>query len=77
MRWHLSTARSTVVLGGSETSSVLFAEIAPAKGGGYSALEIGPWSVRDDFQSAAIRDAVDGLGTVSGLKIERHTGYDV
>ena len=39
--------------------------------------QIGPWSVRDDFQSAALRDAVDGLGTVLGLKIERHTGYDV
>ncbi len=76
-RWHLSTGRSTIVLGRPETSLVLVAEIAPAKGGGYSALEVGPWSVRDAFQSTDISRVAQALENLPGLRIERHSGYDV
>lgn len=75
--WHLSTAHSTVRLGGAETSTAQFLEIEPARGGGYAALEVGAWSVRDAYRSASLKKAVDILETIPSLTIDRHTGHDV
>jgi hypothetical protein len=76
MRWHLSTRRSTVSLGGAETGTVQFLDIAPARGGGFAELRVGPWSVRDAHGSTSIKAAVAALETLPGLKIERHSGHD-
>jgi hypothetical protein len=76
VHWHLSTGRSTVRLGGGETSTVQFLDIAPARGGGYAELGVGPWAVRDVHGSTSIKDAVVALEAVPGLKIERHSGHD-
>jgi hypothetical protein len=76
VHWHLSTGRSTVLLGGAETSTVQFLDIAPARGGGYAELGVGPWRVRDVHGSTSIKDAVVALEAVPGLKIERHSGHD-
>lgn len=75
-RWHLSTRYSTVALEGPESSSVQFIDLAPAKGGGYAALDVGSWSVRDAHGSASIKEAADILEKLAGLKVVRHTGYD-
>jgi hypothetical protein len=77
VRWHLSTSQSTIALGGPETSTLRLLEIAPAKGGGYTALEIGAWSVRDAYRSRDIAEAIHALERLSSLKIERHIGFDV
>ena len=76
-RWHRSMATDSIVLGGPEASSVQVMEIEPAKGGGFAAIEVGAWSVRDAWGSRAIADAVRLLGNVPGLVVTRHDGYDV
>jgi hypothetical protein len=76
-RWHLSTAADSIVLGGPDSSTVQVMEIEPAKGGGFAAIEVGPWSVRSAFRSRAIADATRELEKLPGLTITRHTGYDV
>lgn len=73
--WYLSTGRETIRLHGEAT--VHWHEIAPARGGGYSALQVGAWQVRDSFGSPAIAEAARLIGQVSGLLVERHTGHDV
>jgi hypothetical protein len=74
--WYLSSGRDTVRLGGPDTSTVQVLDMAPARGGGFSALEVGSWRVRDTYRSSAIADAVGLLERISGLTIERHTGHD-
>jgi len=76
VRWHLSTGRATVLLGGGETSTVSFLDIAPARGGGYAELCVGHWSVRDAHGSVAIAAAVAALETLPGLRIGRQSGHD-
>ena len=71
--WHLSHGRATVVLG---SGPVQILDIAPARGGGYSSIGIGPWSVRDVYRSPALQEAVDALARVPGLAIERHEGHN-
>ena len=51
--------------------------IAPARGGGYAELGVGPWSVRDAPGSASLKAAVAALECLPGLQIERHSGHDV
>lgn len=76
-RWHLSTASDSIVLGGPASSAVQVIEIEPAKGGGFAAIEVGPWSVRSSRLSRAIADAARELEKLPGLTVTRHTGYDV
>ena len=77
-RWYLSNLFSTVPLGGPDTSRVQFLEIAPAKAGGFSGLEVGSWSLRDAYRARGIAEAIEVLrATQPHLTIEHHTGYDV
>jgi len=76
-RWHLSTAADSIVLGRPDSSAVQVIEIEPAKGGGFAAIEVGPWSVRSSRLSRAIADAARELEKLPGLTITRHDGYDV
>ncbi len=76
-RWHLSTAADSIVLGRPDSSAVQVIEIKPAKGGGFAAIEVGPWSVRSSRLSRAIADAARELEKLPGLTITRHDGYDV
>ena len=75
-RWHLSTAADSVMLGGPDSSTVQVIEIEPAKGGGFAAIEVGPWSVRSAWLSRAIADAARELEKLPGLTVTRHNGYD-
>jgi len=76
-RWHLSTSACTIVLGGPETSRVKVASVEPARGGGFSSIDIAGWWVRDAWKSRAIEEAVRALEGVPGLTIERSSGHDV
>lgn len=76
-RWHLSTAADSIVLGRPDSSAVQVMEIEPAKGGGFAAIEVGPWSVRSSRLSRAIADAARELEKLPGLTVTRHDGYDV
>lgn len=76
-RWHLSTFACTIVLGGRETSLVRVASIEPARGGGFSSIDIAGWWARDVWESRAIEEAVRALEGVPGLTIERSSGHDV
>lgn len=71
--WHLSHGRFTVILG---AVPVQILDIAPARGGGFSAIEVGAWSARDSYRSGAMADAVAALERVPGLVLERHEGKD-
>lgn len=73
--WHLSTGRDTVRL--AEGTVVDLLEIAPARGSGYAALEIGLWHVRDRHGSAVIAEAARQIARIPGVTVERHTGNDV
>ncbi|HYC64679.1 MAG TPA: hypothetical protein VEC14_08125 [Reyranellaceae bacterium] len=59
------------------TETVHLMDVAPARGGGFSAIEVGPWTVRDRYRSPAIAGAASALERVPGLVIERHEGNDV
>lgn len=76
-RWHLSTAACTVVLGQPDTSIVKVASVEPARGGGYSTIDVGSWWVRDEWKSRAVEAAVRRLTTVPGLTVNRWSGHDV
>jgi len=71
--WHLSHGRGTVVLGGEPVQLI---DVAPARGGGFSSIEVGPWTVRDSYRSAAMQAAAGALAQVPGLVLERHEGND-
>lgn len=75
-RWHLSTADVTVVLGGPDTSTVKVANIAPARGGGSSTIDVGAWWVRCEWNSRAIEDAVRALERIPDLTVARYSGHD-
>ena len=75
-RWYLSTARTTVQLGGEETSTLHFYDIAPARSGGFTEIGTDSWSVRDVYGSSSMQDALLALEALPGLKIERYAGND-
>lgn len=75
-RWYLSTARTTVLLGGEETSALHFYDVAPARGGGFTEIGTASWSVRDAHGSASMKDALAALEAIPGLTIERSAGHD-
>ena len=73
-RWYLSTARTTVLLGGEETSALHFYDVAPARG--FTEIGTASWSVRDAHGSDSMEEALEALGAVPGLRIERSAGHD-
>jgi hypothetical protein len=75
--WHLSHGRDTIVLGSPPHDKVAVLEIAPARGGGRAAIEVGPWQVRDAYGSRSIADAAAALERIPGLSVERHQDHDV
>lgn len=74
--WYLSTARTTVQLGGEETSALHFYDIEPARSGGFTEIGTASWSVRDAHGSHSMKDALLALEAIPGLKIERYAGHD-
>ncbi len=74
--WYLSTARTTVLLGGAETSKLHFYDVEPARGGGFTEIGTASWSVRDAHGSTSMKDAVAALEAIPGLKIDRYAGHD-
>ena len=75
-RWYLSTARTTVLLGGAETSELHFYDIEPARGGGFTEIGTASWSVRDAYGSTSMKDALAALEALPGLEIKRYSGKD-
>lgn len=75
--WYLSTARETVLLGLPPHDKATVLEIEPARGGGYAAIWVGSWRVRDSYGSREIARAAEALGQVPGLAIERVKDHDV
>jgi hypothetical protein len=60
-----------------DTSRVRVASVEPARGGGFSSIDIGGWWARDAWKSRAIEEAVHAIERVPGLTIERSSGHDV
>jgi len=75
-RWYLSTARTTVRLGGAETSELHFYDIEPARSGGFTEIGTASWSVRDAYGSTSMKDALAALEALPGLEIKRYSGKD-
>jgi hypothetical protein len=75
-RWYLSTARTTVLLGDTETSRLHFYDVAPARGGGFTEIGAASWSVRDAYGSGSMKDALAALEALPGLEIKRYSGND-
>jgi len=75
-RWFLSTGRTTVALGGADTSRGHFYDVEPARGGGFTEIGFGPWSVRDAHGSRSIGEAVTALEALPGITIERLSSKD-
>jgi hypothetical protein len=74
--WCASTVWDTAVLRTDTAVQICWNDVAPAKGGGFSEIAIGRWSVRDYHGSRAIREALDKLETMPGVSINHLTGYD-
>lgn len=74
--WAASTRWDTRLLRLGEKVKVNRIDLKPAKGGGWSGIEIGPWSVRDAPGSRSIADAADFLARIDGVCVTRHYGYD-
>lgn len=74
--WYLSTARTTTMLGGPETSKLHFYDIEPARSGGFTEIGTTSWSVRDAHGSTSMKDALVALEAIPGLKIDRYSGRD-
>lgn len=51
-------------------------DVLPAKGSGFSEIDIDGWTVRDESGSKAIRDAVSALAEIPGITINHIQGYD-
>lgn len=51
-------------------------ELLPAKGAGYSLLQLGRWRVMSRQGSAEIAAAVEMLRRLPRVRIDRHEGYD-
>lgn len=75
-RWYLSTARTTVLLGGKETSKLHFYDVAPARSGGFTEIGMASWHVRDAHGSRSMKDALEALEAIPGLKVDRYAGHD-
>ena len=65
-----------MLLGGEETSTLHFYDIAPARSGGFTEIGTTSWSVRDAHGSTSMKDALEALEAVPGLTIERSAGHD-
>lgn len=74
--WCASTAWDTAVLRTDTAVEICWNDVAPAKGGGFSEIAIGRWSVRDYHGSRSIREALDSLESMPGASIKHLTGYD-
>lgn len=51
-------------------------ELLPAKGAGYSMLQLGRWRVMSRQGSTEIAGAVEMLRLLPGVRIDRHEGFD-
>jgi len=74
--WSASTRWDTRAFPIGKPVTIDRVEILPAKGAGYSALEIGPWYVRSHQGSREIARAAEQIGSFPGVRIERHEAYD-
>ena len=74
--WCASTAWDTLVIADDASVEISWNDIAPAKGGGFSEIAIGRWTVRDWHNSASIRRAVRHIEKAHGVRVNHLTGYD-
>lgn len=74
--WCVSTPWETLVHSQGTEISIDWIEMLPAKGGGFSAIEIGRWRVMSCQGSSGIAEAAHHLGTFPGVRIARHEGHD-
>lgn len=73
-RWALSNLWDTIVLG--DASAVLWMEVEPAKGSGYSSLSVDRWSVTMPYGTPGIATAAAALMALPGIKVEKGEDYD-
>ena len=74
--WGLSNRHESVWLAPGEAARVIWIELQPAKGGGWSGLSLDRWEVRSAPGAAAIRDAAEAIARRPGMQLHREEGYD-
>lgn len=74
--WCVSTRYDSMMFPLGQPVPVTRIELQPAKGGGYSELEIDCWRVQGRCGSPAIREAAEILGRIPGVTLKQETGYD-
>jgi len=74
--WCVSTRHDSVAFKLGQPVQVTWIELQPAKGPGYSALEIEGWTVYAGHGSRAVREAAQMLGSFSGVSVKQQGGYD-
>lgn len=74
--WGVSTLWETFSAAFGTAVRVEHIELLPAKGGGYSALEIGRWRVMSSAGSPDVAAAAGWLDGLPGVHVVRHDGYD-
>jgi hypothetical protein len=74
--WCASTRHDSVTFKLGQPVQVAWIELQPAKGPGYSGLEIEGWTVYAGPGSRAVREAAQMLGRFSGVSVKQQGGYD-
>lgn len=74
--WCASTPWETLAKPYGTKLAIDWIEMLPAKGAGFSAIEIGRWRVVSSQGSVEIAEAVRHLERFSGVRIVRHEGHD-
>jgi hypothetical protein len=74
--WCASTRYDSVMFELGKPVQAAWIDLQPAKGPGYSALELEGWAVHAGCGSTAIREAARRLGRFPGVTVKQEGGYD-
>jgi hypothetical protein len=74
--WCVSTRYDSMMFEIGQPARVVWIDLQPAKGSGYSALEFEGWTLYGSYGARAIREASQMLGRFPGVTVKQESGYD-